>query len=495
MDKIVLCVSWIAVSSEEQAGSTLISLPNQSQGNREFIDSISTRYPGKTGVLLEELQVAHSRRITLFDQATKVYPAYARLRKMIEAKAFHLLVAHKWDRLGRAESLVISVRDFCLDHGIAVVVREAIPSTIDASLLRNDEAYRISGIFGAWSGGREDREIGRRSREGRTHAARSGRIYLGKWPYGYDWSYDTNGNRRVVINPLEGDVVRRVFDMYVNDEISRVQIAEFLTVEGIPSPRGSNWSETSIFELINRASFYAGTMTINRRGLQPEESFLGVYPPLITEETAQRVEQLIESRKRGKRPNYAVPAACTCGYCGHAMVGSSVRKSKGNHLYARCKACKLNVSELSIVEALRTTIQYVIDVGPDDFIVKDDIDEEKQRVLAEIKDKQSSIERVGKAIDRLFNRLEAGLTTANQIRARMKAKQKSIEHLTADLEQLTEKMSDLEDRNIPESRIQEIQQSGLRMLELRYEKPLMVRQWLRDHFKIVLTDEIDITLI
>ena len=283
MNRIVRCVSWVAVSSEEQARQNLISLPNQRKGNREFINSISTRYPGNTGILIEELQVAHSRQVILFEQATEIYPAYARLRKMIETKAFDLLVAHKWDRIGRTESLVISVRDYCLEHGIAVVVREALPGTINASLLKHDESYRISGIFGAWGSAREDREIGRRSIEGRTHAARSGKIYLGKWPYGYQWVYDPNGNRQVMINPSEGDVIRRVFDMYVSDEISCAQIAKFLRTEGIPSPQGSDWAERSVLKVIKRASFYAGTMTINRSGSQPEESFLGVYPPLITE--------------------------------------------------------------------------------------------------------------------------------------------------------------------------------------------------------------------
>ena len=496
MVNIVRCVSWVAVSSEEQAKDTLISLPNQRKGNREFVASISTRYPGNFGVLIDELQVADSRRILLFEEAAKMYPAYASLKKMIETKTFDLLVAHKWDRIGRTESLVISIRDYCLNNGIAVVVLEAIPITIDASRLRNDEGYRLSGIIGAWGAAREDREIERRTSEGRTHAARSGRIYLGKWPYGYRWLYDSDGNRQVVINQSEGEVVRRVFDLYVNGEIGYGRIAELLTAEGIPSPRGSVWSDKGVLELIKRASFYAGTMTINRTGPQPEETFLGVYPPLITDEIARRAENLVKSRKRGKPRNHAVPAACTCGYCGRSMVALSVKtkKGKGLNLHARCKACKLYVRELSIVEELRVVIQRVIDVGADALTVEEDVDNEKQRVLAEIQDKRSLIERERKAIDLLLDDLEAGLTTADRIRARVNAKQKLIDRITADLEPLTNYVLDLEKRSDLGSRIQEIQQFGLDMLELRYDEPVMVRQWLRDHFKIILTDEIHISL-
>ena len=76
MINIVRCVSWVAVSSEEQAKDTLISLPNQRKGNREFVASISTRYPGNFGVLIDELQVADSRRILLLEEAAKMYPVF-----------------------------------------------------------------------------------------------------------------------------------------------------------------------------------------------------------------------------------------------------------------------------------------------------------------------------------------------------------------------------------------------------------------------------------
>ena len=247
--------------------------------------------------------------------------------------------------------------------------------------------------------------------------------------------------------------------------------------------------------MIGRADFYAGTTTINRKGESQEQSFIGPHEPLITVSKAIRVREEIKTRERGKRPAHAIPASCICGYCGNTMVASSARDKTGRRntrLYARCKVCNFQVNELPIAEALRVAIQHVIDLGADELLVDAEPDQEKVDLLSRVDEITALIKEEGKVIDRLLDALESGQLTVDKIQVRINTKQKSIDRLTSELALLETHILEYEDKGTPETRVQEIQQAGFRMLELRHEAPVMVRQWLRRHFRITLTDEIQI---
>lgn len=84
--------SWAAVSSLPQAKK--ISLDDQLATNREHIE----RHGGQ--LVAELLVPGESRSIVLFEDACRRIEAYARLKEMIDAKAFDVLIYLDRSRLG-----------------------------------------------------------------------------------------------------------------------------------------------------------------------------------------------------------------------------------------------------------------------------------------------------------------------------------------------------------------------------------------------------------
>lgn len=407
MIKNLRCLSWIAVSSEEQARDGLASLPDQRLGNRQFIESIEQNYPGYRGILVEEMQVTDSRKITYLEDARQRYLEYDRLYKMIEDQSFDLLVCHKWDRLGRTETLLITIQNLCLDHGIVPVARESLPATLDVRKLRDDEGYRITGLFHAWGAGREVREISRRVRSGRTAAVRNKRVYPGELPYGYRYLYQEDGKREAVIDPGQARVVRLILvDMYLNLEFGRPSIAAELNQRNIPAPRGGKWTIGTIEHMVANAKVYAGFIEFNR--VSEKEEYVcvrGTHPPILTEKELAMVEAERERRSYGPRRQHPYSGIFICNECGaftYTKVKSYIRKTDGiinRYYYNRCYKCGWSLNESVIEAALLAIIDKVVeedlaelvDESPDAFLT--DLEREVNGLKMQLDQNRAAIQR------------------------------------------------------------------------------------------------------
>ena len=92
--------------------------------------------------------------------------------------------------------------------------------------------------------------------------------YIGSLPpYGYDKAWITEGKRKcptLAINQEEADVVRMIFDMYVNKDMGRPNICYFLDDMGIKPPKGEHWSPSALKDLLEN-DHYIGKVRWNWR--------------------------------------------------------------------------------------------------------------------------------------------------------------------------------------------------------------------------------------
>ena len=92
--------------------------------------------------------------------------------------------------------------------------------------------------------------------------------YIGSLPpYGYNKAWITEGKRKcptLAINQEEADVVRMIFDMYVNKDMGRPSICYFLDEMGIKPPRGERWSHSALKDLLENVH-YIGKVKWNWR--------------------------------------------------------------------------------------------------------------------------------------------------------------------------------------------------------------------------------------
>lgn len=92
--------------------------------------------------------------------------------------------------------------------------------------------------------------------------------YIGSIPpYGYDKSWIMEGKRKcptLAINEEEANVVRMIFDMYVNQDMGRPSICNHLDSLGIKPPKGNYWSPNALKEILENVH-YIGKVKWNWR--------------------------------------------------------------------------------------------------------------------------------------------------------------------------------------------------------------------------------------
>ena len=88
------------------------------------------------GQVVAELVVpGESRSIVLFEDAARKMQAYAELKRLVDARAFDVLVYLDRSRLGRKASLSMAVVELCNVAGIICYETENPPATVALSTI------------------------------------------------------------------------------------------------------------------------------------------------------------------------------------------------------------------------------------------------------------------------------------------------------------------------------------------------------------------------
>jgi site-specific DNA recombinase len=188
-------------------------------------------------------------------------------------------------------------------------------------------------------------DLAQKTRRGQVGRVRAGRIPGGKC-YGYDVvaAGDDRGQRS--INPAEADVIRRIFQAYVEGASAR-DIAGQLNSDRIPGPRGGPWNASTINGSKKRLNgllnnhLYAGILVYNRQRFikdpvsgrrqarpNPEKDWMRKDLPdlSIVPQELFDAAQLRRSRfsahklDRRRRPKHLLSGLVRCGSCGASMI-------------------------------------------------------------------------------------------------------------------------------------------------------------------------------
>jgi hypothetical protein len=210
--------------------------------------------------------------------------------------------------------------------------------------------------------------------------------YIGSEPpYGYDKIWVTEGKRKcptLAINEEEANVVRMIFDMYVNQDMGRPNICYRLDELGIKPPRGERWSHAGLKDLLENVHYlgkvkwnWRKTVTIVEDGeiikTNPKSKigeyliYEGKHPAIISEElfNAAREKQRRNHRAKATTKVRNPLAGLVYCHCGRAMTLRTYKSHSGaprllclDQTHCHTGSCTYDEMLNRVVEVLRNCI-------------------------------------------------------------------------------------------------------------------------------------------
>ncbi len=378
-------------------------------------------------------------------------PEFMRLMRDARQGKFDMVVTKDISRMARnVVDFLQSIRELKA-MGIPVVFVNTNLSTEDGELVLTMLAMVAQ---------QESENTSKRIKFSKSLNAEKGRVP--NYIYGYDKTIGDYFNLN--INTFEADVVRRIYQLYINEEFGASKIAKILNEENIKTKRGCNWTQNAINRILTN-KFYCGIiingkeeiadfLTGKRRDI-PEEKWKVVERPdlaIIDTDTFElarkRMKLNQEKSSRGQRKDckHAFSTLLRCEDCGY-FFRQSVRKVKDGKKY-KWVCCGRNIN------------------GADSCRNKTVIDERellnsiKKYLASLIKDKPKVIKKIVSAFNKNYEPIHQNLKTGKEIKKEIeklkKSRQKyldmyeseviSIEDLKLKTKAINRKIKKLEER-------------------------------------------------
>src|SRR6202165_4329605 len=242
------------VSEQERAGGVAAFYARVSSERQRQDQTIGSQTVGlrelaaERGLLVTEDLVFEDEG---FSGASLQRPALERLRDRAAEGAFEILLCHAPDRLARRFAYQVLLLEEFARVGVEVVFAKEPErgGTPEDELLR-----QFQGMIAEY----ERAQIAERCRRGKLHRARAGAVsVLGHAPYGYRYvKKSEHADAFFEIDELEAPIVREIFDRYVEQRESIVQIARSLSEQGVPTRSGTpRWGSSTIWAILRNPAY------------------------------------------------------------------------------------------------------------------------------------------------------------------------------------------------------------------------------------------------
>lgn len=226
------------------------------------------------------------------------------------------------------------------------------------------------------------------------------------------FGYDRIDNFTLAVNPTEGEVIRKIFDLYVNHGFGCRKIALTLNDDGDLTKFGNKWDSTAIKRIVSNP-IYCGELVNHKYEVKdylvgkmiplPEEEHLHHDRPelaIISRETWDAAQKILEGRRKlydsgepFKQARYsnrhAFSTLIKCSHCGgsfsrrsYTYVNTRVYWICATHNQTTSKVCpnSITVDESDLIKTLTDYLSSLIE-DRESFVksVVDDVMERANR--------------------------------------------------------------------------------------------------------------------
>src|SRR5713226_1846512 len=287
-----------------------------------------------------------------YSGASIVRPGLEALRDLAAEGQIQTVLIYSPDRLSRKYAYQVVLAEELARCGVELIFLQA-PSgaTPEDQLL-----VQFQGMIAEY----ERAQIAERSRRGKRHRAQQGSIsVLSGAPYGYRYvkKSDSTAAYYEVIG-AEADVVRLVFQTYIEQAASINGITRMLNQRQIPTRKGiARWERSTVWAMLRNPA-YAGRACFGKTELRPRQRITRPLrqrqghatrdsanherprqdwieipvPALVSESTFALAQEQLERNKRHSPRRTVEPSLVqgmlVCEKCGYALYRTSTRTCK-----------------------------------------------------------------------------------------------------------------------------------------------------------------------
>ena len=166
-------------------------------------------------------------------------------------------------------------------------------------------------------------------------------------------------DKKLVINHIEEEVVKRIFNMYLEGK-SVCSICQTFNEENVLN---RHWATTTVDKLLSN-QIYIGNMEYNKRKKENIQLFENVVPAIIDKTTFAMVQKRKEKNLKNykRKRTYIFMQKIYCPRCHKIMGGESSTSHTGDkHIYYKCNNCKKRISEKKIEKSLMKFLNDMLD--------------------------------------------------------------------------------------------------------------------------------------
>ena len=324
---------YARISVDDEANQENTSIENQ---KAIIMDFVKQRFPESELVFYED----RDKSGYTFEQRD----GYQRMRRKLMARQLDILIVKDFSRFSRRNSRGLVELEDLRDAGVRIIsIGDGIDYPNDDDWLKIQFQFLINEMP-VTDTSKKVRAVVRRRQED------------GKWICAAPYGYIVTPNQQFEIVPTEAEIIRIIFDKYIGGW-GYMRIANYLTEEGIPTPRMSEkaraemsgkeyhrsckqeWSIITVQGILTN-DFYIGTLRqgkyyrkkINgkdvKRGEDEHIVIENHHQPIIDYRTFATAKELMARRTNNdyhgiKKNENAYTGFLKCGDCGSPMFTMS----------------------------------------------------------------------------------------------------------------------------------------------------------------------------
>ena len=325
-------------------------------------------------------------------------PAFEELLQDIREKKCNTIVVLKLDRLTRSVFDLEGIMRFLEENNAYLdCANEEINTT-------NSSGKLVARMLTSVSQNEIER-TSERTKFGLVGAIKEGHI-PGKNPLGYK-----RDNKKLVIDPLTKDIVKRIYDLYFEGK-SYSNIATIFNQEEVLGK--TNWRDTGILRIITN-EIYKGDFVSGKTFNKPVY-YENVVEPIVSRELWEncQVQKKKNQKSYMRTQTYIFLQKLKCPKCGRILAGGASHKLKSDkwYFYYRCEDCKNNIKEEVIENSVKILLADILEYDNvvNEFflpVLKSKLNDPKVELEKELKSLNNKKERIRKAyIDSVFTEEE-----------------------------------------------------------------------------------------